>query len=64
MLNMVLNDQIEDNRGLRQHSEIEKCVNESIEIKSKNPAEDYKILNKLGAGEYGLVFKAQRMADG
>ena len=33
MLNMVLNEQIEDNRGLRPFSEINNLVQESIEVK-------------------------------
>ena len=43
MLNMVLNEQIEDSRGLRPHSEIENLVKESIEIKTYNPTNDYNV---------------------
>ena len=48
MLNIVLDEQIEDKRGLRPLSEINDLINESIEVKFSSPISEYDILKKIG----------------
>lgn len=62
-LNMMLNDQREQKEGLRPYQEIQQNVTDAIQVQKSNPALVYKVLEVIGQGAFGEVFKVQRIAD-
>lgn len=61
---MMLADQREQAEGLRPHEEVKKNVSSAIQVQKSNPALVYKVLEVVGQGAFGEVFKVRRIADG
>ena len=62
-INMAMSEQIESAESLRPHDEIEKLVNQSIDLRKENPADYYERISKIGSGGYGDIYKVKRIKD-
>ena len=62
-LNMAIQEEKESIEGLRPYEEIKKHIDESIELKETNPADEYERQEMIGQGGFGEVFKVKRKAD-
>ena len=63
MLNIALQEQLDIMRGLRPEAEITNLILQSMEIKTANPSDYYKLIKKIKQDGYGDIFLVSRIRD-
>ena len=54
----------EQMNGLRPYEEIEQLTQEIVQVKQDDPMNHYKMIEKIGEGAFGSVYKCKRLEDG
>ena len=62
-LRALLMESKQEVEGLRPFTEIESLLFQACPIKNENPAHSYKIIDRLGQGTQGFIFKVKSLVD-